>query len=100
MGVVSMPSKPIKRGLKLIALVCADWGVVLNAFTHNKPMQNLEKAQNRRTVAWMFDLLKSRGIAGGLSFLGQNYEVCVHFLQSVHFHLSLDTVSVWCLSHN
>ncbi len=77
-----MPNKPIKRGLKLIALVCADRAVVLNAFTHNKPMANLEKAQNRRTVAWMFDLLQSKGISGGLNFLGQNYEVIMHYFDT------------------
>ncbi len=77
-GVVSMPNKPIKRGLKLIVLCCADSGIAINGFPHNKPMENLEKAANRVTVAWLFDLLTSRGIKGGLSFLGQNYEVHFH----------------------
>ncbi len=70
-----MPNKPIKRGLKFIAVCCADHGIVLNGFPHNKPMANLEKAANRVTVAWLFDLLTSKGIEGGLTFLGQNYEV-------------------------
>ncbi len=38
-------------------------------------MKNLEMAQSRVTVAWIFDLLTSRGIENGLNFLGQHYEV-------------------------
>ncbi len=72
---VSMPSKPIKCGLKYIILCEADTGYVLLGILHDKEMANLEEAGNYKVVAWMYDLLTSSALEGGLSFLGQNYEV-------------------------
>ncbi len=74
-GVVTMRSKPIKSGLKYIVLAEADTGYVLNAILHDKDIANLEDANGYKVIAWAYDLLSSSSLEGGLSFLGQNYEV-------------------------
>ncbi len=75
-----MSSTPIKSGLKYIVLCEADTGYVLYGILHDKDMANLEEAGNYKVIAWLYDLLTSKALDEGLSFLGQNYEV-IHFVR-------------------